>query len=243
MGYVFDFKDALAYEKWFFSQGNRAAAALEARFIFDMLNPLPGRTLIDIGCGTGARLTEFVERGIDVTGLDPSCYMLDIARGKFNDRVEFFRDFGESLPFEDNSFHYAALTTTLEYVDNPARVIEEACRVARDKVFIGIYNRYNIKSVQRRVKAALSESIYRHARFYSVWEIKHIIHRVIGDVPVTWRTVSRLPGAFGKYESLPVIRKSPFGAFAGIVIKPVPRFRTTPLALKYNAKHSTAPGI
>ncbi len=247
MGYVFDFKDASAYEKWFYSPGNRITADREARLIFDMLKPIRGRALLDIGCGTGARLAGFVEKGLDVSGLDPSPYMLDIAREKFKNRVEFFRNFGESLPFEDNSFHYATLITTLEYVDDPGKVIEEACRVTKDKIFIGIYNRYALKCIERRVKALFSDSIYRHARFYSVWEIKQIIQKVIGNVSVTWKTICWFPGSFEKYmlrmEDAFIMQKIPFGAFAGIVIMPVPRFRTTPLALKYKTKHSAVHSI
>jgi ubiquinone/menaquinone biosynthesis C-methylase UbiE len=246
MGYVFDFKDATDYEKWFFSSRNRIAADLEARLTFSMLNPVRGRSLLDIGCGIGARLEPLIKGGLDVSGLDPSPYVLDIAGAKLGNRVELHRGFGESLPFEDNSFHYVSLITTLEYVCDPLKVVEEACRVAKDKIFIGIYNRYAIKCLQRRFKGMFSETIYNHARFYSIWEIKQIIKKVAGDVPTVWKTVGQFPGFFEERlymaENHGLVQKSPFGAFAGIAIIPVPRFKTTPLTLMVNARRRS-PGI
>ena len=41
----------------------------------------PGR-LLDLGCGTGRHLVQFAERGFDVTGVDLSESMLEIARTK-----------------------------------------------------------------------------------------------------------------------------------------------------------------
>ncbi|MFO7964142.1 MAG: class I SAM-dependent methyltransferase [Desulfobacterales bacterium] len=247
MGYVFDYKDALTYERWFYSPKNRNAAEQEARLVFDMLKPGRGRELLDIGCGTGARLADFVEKGLNVSGVDPSPFMLDICREKFQNRVEYFRNYGEDLPFEDNAFHYSTLITTLEYVDDASKVIQEACRVTKDRIFIGIYNRYSVTWVRRRIKAVFSDSIYRHACFYSVWDIKQLVRNSVGNVPVAWKTVCRVPEYFKKtpfqVKDAVIIRKIPVGSFAGIVVSPVPRLRTTPLALKYDSKHSAAPGI
>ncbi len=245
MGYVFDFKDALAYEEWFYSPENKTAADLEGRLILRMLKPMHGRTLLDIGCGTGARLFAFLEKSLDVTGLDPSPYVLDIAKEKLKNRVDFHREFGESLPFDDNAFHYVSLINTLEFVHDTKKVIEEACRVAKDKIFIGIYNRYAVKWLQRRIKGIFTENFYNRAQFYSIWELKHMVRQTIGDVPTTWKTVCQFPTALEHYvrgiEGSAFLQRLPFGAFAGLVVTPVPRFRTTPLAYTVKAKHATTP--
>ena len=61
MGYVFNFNDAVSYEQWFNNPQNRFAADLESRLMVDMLSPMRGETLLDIGCGTGARFFLFFE--------------------------------------------------------------------------------------------------------------------------------------------------------------------------------------
>ena len=247
MGYVFDFKDAMAYEKWYSGSPNRMAVELEDRLLLNMLKPVHGRKLLDVGCGTGARWCSLFKKGVDITGLDPSPYMLDIARKKLKNRVDFYRGFGEDLPFEDNSFHYVSLITCLEYVTDTEKVLKEACRVAKDTIFIGIYNRYAVKCLQRRVKGMFAETVYNRAKFYTVWKIKQTIRKILGDVSVTWKTVDPFPSFMGKYacriNGSPLMQIFPFGAFAGIVVKPVPRFMTTPLTLRYKPGRAGVPSI
>ena len=78
--YVFNFNDAIAYERWFNNKCNKTAADLEIRLMLNMLKPVRGETLLDIGCGTGKSLLPFFEKGLQVTGLDPSPYMIDLAK-------------------------------------------------------------------------------------------------------------------------------------------------------------------
>ena len=79
MGHVFDFNEALAYEQWISRPQNKTAFELEAELMRNLLQPMRGESVLDIGCGTGACLVAFLEMGMKVTGLDPSAYMLDIA--------------------------------------------------------------------------------------------------------------------------------------------------------------------
>ncbi len=242
MGYVFDFNDAAAYEKWFQNPANRCTFELETRLMLNMLNPEQGRTLLDIGCGTGAGLLKYLETGLQVTGLDPSPYMLDLAAEKVKNRVDLHRGFAENLPFDDNSFHYTSLVTTLEFVENPFQALEEAFRVAKDRVFIGVLNRYAFKGFQRRIKGVFTSTIFNQAQFFSIWELKQMVKTILGDVPLAWGTVSRFP--FSSYWLVSMlarnrlIRKCPFGAFVGMVVIPAPRYKAIPLPLQRGIRHS-----
>jgi SAM-dependent methyltransferase len=211
--------------------------------MMDMLQPMRGETLLDIGCGTGASLRPFLKKGLQVTGIDPSPYMLDIAENNLGNRVDFYRGFAEDLPFDDNSFNYACLVTTLEFVDDRQKALEEACRVAKNKLFIGVLNRYALKGIQRRVKGIFTKTIYNHAYFFSVWELKDNVRSILGDPPISWRTVCHLPSASSgialRIEQSNIAQRCPFGAFAGMVVTLVPRFRTKPLTIPIQPKPST----
>jgi SAM-dependent methyltransferase len=247
MGHVFDFHEACAYEKWLNQPENQLAFEMEIRLLRDLLQPRPGESILDIGSGTGACLSAFVEMGLKATGVDPSTYMLDIALRRTADRVDLYRGFGEDLPFDDNSFNYACLFSSLEFVDDARQALEEACRVAKDRLFIGVLNRYAIKGVERRLRGIFTPSIFNHARFYSVWELKHMIYDILGPVPISWRTVCQMPLPSGKFaESFEqkIFQHCPFGAFAGMRVVLLPRFRTRPLTVRYQPSHSpgTVPG-
>jgi ubiquinone/menaquinone biosynthesis C-methylase UbiE len=157
--------------------------------------------------------------------------------------VDLYRGFAEDLPFDDNSFNHAFFFISLEFVEDPARALAEACRVAKDRVFIGFLNRFALKGVQRRLQSVFSQSIYNKARFFSVWELKAMVRSLVGPVPVEWRTVLQLPNASVKLvqaiEQSGFVQRSPFGAFAGMVVTLVPRFRTRPLAIHSSAKKTT----
>ena len=236
MGYVFDFNDAVAYDQWLNKDGNQRIVDLENRLLVEMLHPRFGERLLDIGCGAGASLMPFIGKGIQLTGVDPSPYMLDIAKKKVGHRVDLHRAYAEDLPFEDNSFDFATLCLSLEFVDDPRKALEEACRVAKDAVFVGILNKYALKAFQRRVRGIFKSTVYNRARFFSIGEIKYLFVSLLGDVPITWQTIGHFPGMPGllidRWEKSRFAAKNPFGAFAGIRVLPVPRFRTQPLKLK-----------
>ena len=243
MGYVFDFKDAQAFDQWHQEPQNQAIIDLQSRLMLDMLAPCEGQSVLDIGCGSGMSLEPFTGMGLQLTGVDPSPYMLDFASAKLRHRVDLHRSYAEDLPFDDNSFNHAILNTTLEFVDDPQKALEEASRVAKDKLFLGILNRYAFKGIERRVKGIFNHSIYNRARFFSVWEIKHFMKDILGDAPMAWRTVCQLPSPTGKIasriERSGLVQRCPFGAYAGMIITLVPRYRATPLELKYNCEEPT----
>ena len=242
MGYVFDFKDARAYAQWASGQCNQWATTVEQQLMLKLLKPASGESVLHIGCGTGLSTLPLLELGLNVTGLDPSPYMLDLSHATLGHRVDLYRGYAEDLPFDDNSFNHAFFFITLEFVEDAAQAIAEACRVAKDKVFIGFLNRYALKGIQRRLEGLFTTTIYNRARFFGIWEIKRLIRQSVGPVPIEWRTVGQLPltstRVLQAIEQSDFVQRGPFGAFAGMVATLVPRFRTRPLAMRYKPKES-----
>jgi SAM-dependent methyltransferase len=249
MGYVFDFNDAMICEKWFLNSQNQAIADSQYHLMLEMLKAHPGQCILDIGCGLGKGLSFCHEKGMRVTGIDPSPYMLDIAKKNLGDHIELHRGKAENLPFDDNSFNYASLITSLEFVDDPKKALEEACRVAKDKIFIGIINRYTFKRFQLRIKGLFTDTVYNHAIFFSIWDLKQLLFDLLGDVPIHWQSIPMRPLALDRIEikstNLRMINKFPFGAYIVIAVTLLPRFRTRPLELKIGAKRSAGivPGL
>ncbi|QTA92457.1 class I SAM-dependent methyltransferase [Desulfonema magnum] len=235
MGYIFNYNDAIAYEQWCNEAKNKRATELENRLMLNMLEPVQGSRVLDIGCGTGASLFPFIEKGLLTTGLDPSPDMIDIALKNLGHRADLYRGFAEDLPFDDNFFNQACLVKSLEFVEDPKKAIEEACRVAKDKIFIGVLNRYSIRGTRLRVRRIFTKSLYDHARFFSIWELEEIIRELLGNVPISWRTVCQFSAPTGRIshtiEHSNLVQKCPFGAFTGMTVTLIPRFRTRLLEL------------
>ena len=243
MGYDFDHNDARMIERRLALPRNRLTLERQNRLMIDMLKPMRGQSILDIGCGTGARLMPLLQLGLDVTAVDPSKHMIQAAAQKTGSRVELRQAAAEDLPFEDNAFNFSCLVTTLEFVENPRQALAEACRVTKDRIFVGIVNRYSIQSVAYRLSGVFTGSPYRHARFYSIWEIKRMFRDILGDVPISWKTQCGIPRGCGwmlrNLETFEPAKSSPFGGFAGMVVSLIPRYRVRPLDIRCSADART----
>jgi SAM-dependent methyltransferase len=196
---------------------------VEDDLILRLVMPSKGQSLLDVGCGTGNHLLMFQRLGLDVTGIDPSSPMLRIARDKLGQLAELHVGVAEDLPFEDNSFDIVTLISSLEFCTNPFQALAEAFRVARERVFFGVLNRISANSIQRRVEGFFRPSIYRYARFYSIWELKYMIRRVLGICRMEWGSVIWFPLPLLKCNQrldhwMPR-RRNPFGAFLGLQVE------------------------
>ncbi|MFO8084159.1 MAG: class I SAM-dependent methyltransferase [Desulfobacterales bacterium] len=224
-------------------------ADIQYQLMLNMLEAHPGQSILDVGCGTGYGLLFCQQKGMQVTGIDPSPYMLDIAGKVLGNRADLHRGTAEALPFDDNSFNYALLITCLEFVHDPRKALEETFRVAKDKVFIGIINRYAANRNKIRFKGLFTETAFNNAHFYSIWDIKKIILDLLGDIPFQWQNISLYPPASGKLgkkvANSQLAQKFPFGTYIGITATLMPRFRTRPLELKICPEHNkgAVPGL
>jgi SAM-dependent methyltransferase len=93
-----------------------------------------GGNVLDLGCGTGELAAAMADAGMRATGCDISPEMLSRAAALDSagvlDWVQL--DPGWSrLPFEPDTFDAVVAASVLEYVDHPAAVLHECCRVLR----------------------------------------------------------------------------------------------------------------
>jgi ubiquinone/menaquinone biosynthesis C-methylase UbiE len=89
---------------------------------------LPGRRVLDVGCGTGALASALAERGARVWGVDASQEMLEVARAAVGKRVGLKLGRAEELPFKDAWFERVVLRLVVHLVDRP-RALPELARV------------------------------------------------------------------------------------------------------------------
>lgn len=101
-------------------------------------------TILDVGCGTGALSKVLLEKGLDVTGIDPSIGMLNQARKRLEySGINLIHIVpGERLPFEDKSFD-VVITSYVAHGLKPGERINlynEMKRVATEFIIIHDYN-------------------------------------------------------------------------------------------------------
>ena len=101
-------------------------------YVLKVAGPEPGLKILEVGCGTGANLELFAEAGCEITGVDLSPSMMDIARKKLGDRADLRLGDASDMPFADHSFDLVLSFLTLHEMPPTVRtsVMDEIVRVA-----------------------------------------------------------------------------------------------------------------
>jgi SAM-dependent methyltransferase len=204
--------------------------ARQKELVLDLITPLAGERLLDIGCGVGSNFQIFSEKWCSLTGIDSSKEKLAIARHKYGDRVELILADPGDIPFSDNEFDIVTIINFLEIADNPQKVIEEAIRVCRGRVFIGFLNNYSFFGTRQSLKETFGFRLSQKIRFFSFPEIRNMVEASAGDTIIKWGSVIYFPGIvydfFEELEEMFPLRKNPFGAFVGLTFPVRYTYRT-----------------
>ena len=88
-------------------------------------------SVIDIGCGSGYGTYKLKELGYQVSGIDLSEEMIELASKQLNDDVPLYVGSVDNLPFEDESFDHAMLINVIEWTENPIDALIEIKRILK----------------------------------------------------------------------------------------------------------------
>ena len=95
--------------------------------------PQPGMRVLDIGCGTGSHLKLYHDAGCQVSGIDLSGAMLEVARQKLGPESDLRLADATSLPYKDEEFDIIIMSTVIHEMHEIVRhaVINESKRVLK----------------------------------------------------------------------------------------------------------------
>jgi ubiquinone/menaquinone biosynthesis C-methylase UbiE len=105
--------------------------------VLDALDVKEGTQHLDLGCGSGRAAQIAASRGAQVSGLDATPELLEIARERVPDG-DFHQGDLEELPFEDDRFDTVAGFNSFQFAGNPATALSEAARVAKPEAPIAV---------------------------------------------------------------------------------------------------------
>lgn len=109
----------------------RYSEPLAARFV-ELVNPLPGQRVLDVGCGPGALTAALVTRlgASAVWAVDPSASFVAAAQDRLPG-VPVRQASAERLPFPDGSFDTALAQLVVHFMTDPVAGLREMARVTR----------------------------------------------------------------------------------------------------------------
>lgn len=115
----------------------RLIAETQERVIASYLAPVEGRTILDVGTGTGRAAIALAGRGARVTGVDASAEMLAVAERRAKEAgvaVTFASGDAHGLAFPDRAFDAAICLRVLMHTPDWRQSLGELCRVAGGRV-------------------------------------------------------------------------------------------------------------
>lgn len=126
------------------------------------LGDLTGRTLLDVGCGSGRYAVAAAECGAQVVGVDLSPRMLALARRRARDhgvadRCRFIETGFDSYRHESD-FDVVLMMSFLEYRPEPRRDLARLGELARQKAVVRIPVPYGWRTLARRARHRLRGS-------------------------------------------------------------------------------------
>jgi len=135
-------------------------ASAQARVLADFVGTIRGRTILDVGAGTGRAALLLARAGANVTAVDASSEMLAVARRRAAEEgatVRFLKGDAHSLDFPDRSFDVAVSLRVIMHAPQWRQCIGELCRVAEQLVIVDYPSAYGaaaIESMARRIAHA-----------------------------------------------------------------------------------------
>lgn len=176
-GQLFD-SWAEKYDSWFTDPIGRLVKHYESQLLLDLLKPIAGEHILDVGCGTGIFTRDVLAVKAQITGLDISLPMLSYGMRKLQD-TRFHPIVGDllKLPFEDESFDKTYSITALEFVNDARKAVAELNRVTRRNGTIVVATLNSLSPwAKRRIETAKNDlSIFRTAIFRSPDELAVLV--------------------------------------------------------------------
>jgi ubiquinone/menaquinone biosynthesis C-methylase UbiE len=132
-------------------------ASSQAQVLANMVGPVRGRPIVDVGTGTARAALLFARAGARVTAIDASEQMLGVARERASAEgldVAFAQGDAHALKFPDRAFDVAVCLRVLMHSPRWRDSLSELCRVADRLVILDYPSRRSVavlQSLARRV--------------------------------------------------------------------------------------------
>jgi len=183
-------KYAQEYDKWF--DENKDVYKSEIMILRGLI-PREGVGL-EVGVGTGRFATPL---GIRM-GVEPAKAMADMARKR---GIDVHEGRAEALPFDDESFDFLLMMTTICFLENPLQALEEAKRVLKPEghIIIGMIDRDSPLGMSYERKKTTSK-FYKYANFHSADEVLNWLRSLNFGHIVTRQTIFKSPDEIDALE-------------------------------------------
>lgn len=162
---------ASEYDAYYQTETGKLVDKIEKEIVLAHFKNLQKTNWLELGCGTGHWSKFFSENGMQIIAVDNSEAMLEVARSKDLENVQFLNADATRLPFPDAHFSGIVSITMLEFVDDLEKVLNETDRVLKPggMLILGCLN-----ALSEPGKNKNNDPVFQHAHFFTEAEIKEM---------------------------------------------------------------------
>ena len=200
------------YDAWYTTRRGAWIGEEEYHLLQSLLEPRAGKTLLDVGCGTGWFTRRFAALPeLRVTGMDPNSEWLAYARGR-DAKAQYLEGDGCALPFADKSFDRVVSVTALCFIRDWPRALQEIVRVTRTRFAVGVLNRTSL--LWRDKGQSGGKGAYRGAHWHTRAELRTVLDN-LNVSNIRFRTAIFVPSGSGIAHGIEYVLPNalPLGGF------------------------------
>jgi len=171
---IFENKEvAQKYDAYYQNEIGKKIDELEKKLIKSLLPTINShRNMLEVGCGTGHWTAFFSSLGYQITAVDVSSAMLEVALGKNIGQTNFIQANAEQLSFKNEQFDVIVSITMLEFVDDIKIALNEMFRVLKNNGWL-ILGCLNLHSPLGKNKA--NDPTFKNAHFFTKEELYQLL--------------------------------------------------------------------
>ena len=160
---------ANSYDAYYQTAFGKKVDELEQRVISSFIKDIPRDSMLELGCGTGHWSGYFIKQGFNITGVDISEAMLQLAKAK-ELKAEFMKADSQKLPFRNESYTVISSINMLEFVDNQDKVLQEIYRILKPEgwLILGCLNAHSVLGERKEL-----DETFRDAQFLTSEELSN----------------------------------------------------------------------
>jgi 2-polyprenyl-3-methyl-5-hydroxy-6-metoxy-1,4-benzoquinol methylase len=144
---------------------------------FREITELEGKSILDVGCGSGRYALEFARRGADkILGIDYAQEMIELARGYAENMKEKGKCRFVCGHFTDHDFReqfdYTVAMGLFDYLEDPSAYLAKMKTLTRSRVIASFPKKWTLRGVIRKIRLFLAGCpVY----FYSRGEVEGLL--------------------------------------------------------------------
>jgi len=172
---IFD-KHYIGYDEWYKTPIGNFIDIIETDCLFSLLNPQNNQKILDVCCGTANYSIKLAKMGCQVTGIDISEKMLEIAKEKVNKEkldIEFIKEDCSIISLKNSYYDSIISMAGFEFIQNPIIAYNNLVKYLKPNGLF-VIGTIQKDSEWQKLYSSLKGSVYEYANFLTLDKIMNM---------------------------------------------------------------------